>query len=162
MGKLFGTDGIRGIAGTDISCDLAMKIGRAVAYALTRRQKKSPNILIGRDTRISGQMIESALIAGICSSGANCCLAGVIPTPAVSLLVQKHGCDAGIMISASHNPMEFNGIKIFNDVGLKLSDELEFEIEQYILDSKNQIPIKVGKEIGRASLYKDAVSDYVD
>ena len=162
MGKLFGTDGIRGIAGTDISCDLAMKIGRAVAYALTRRQKKSPNILIGRDTRISGQMIESALIAGICSSGANCCLGGVLPTPAVSLLVQKHGFDAGIMISASHNPMEFNGIKIFNNVGLKLSDELEFEIEQYILDSKNQIPVKVGREIGRASLYKDAVSDYVD
>ena len=162
MGKLFGTDGIRGIAGKDISCEFAMKIGRAVAYALTKHQENRPKILIGRDTRISGQMLESALIAGICSSGANCCLTGVIPTPAISMLVEKYGCDAGIMISASHNPMEFNGIKIFNNVGLKLSDQLELEIEQYILESKNEIPPKVGEEIGKVSFCEDAVSDYVD
>ena len=129
MGKLFGTDGIRGVVGTELSCELAMKVGKAAAYVLAKHNRNKPNIIIGRDTRISGQMLEAALVAGICSVGADCLLAEVVPTPAISLLSKKYKCDAGIMISASHNPAEFNGIKIFNGEGLKLSDELESEIK---------------------------------
>ena len=113
MGKLFGTDGVRGVAGEDLSCELAMKIGRGAAAVLTQNTGRKPRILIGKDTRISGDMLECALAAGLCSVGADVELLGVIPTPAVAYLVGKYGADAGVVISASHNPMEFNGIKIF-------------------------------------------------
>lgn len=162
MGKLFGTDGIRGVVGADLSCELAMKIGKVAAYVLTKHGKSKPNIIIGRDTRISGQMLEAALIAGICSVGADCLLAEVVPTPAISLLTKKYKCDAGIMISASHNPAEFNGIKIFNGEGLKLSDELELEIEELIFNCDDKIIFENNRELGRSFLCKNAVTDYVD
>ncbi len=162
MGKLFGTDGIRGVVGTELSCELAMKVGKAAAYVLAKHGKSKPNIIIGRDTRISGQMLEAALVAGICSVGADCLLAEVVPTPAISLLTKKYKCDAGIMISASHNPAEFNGIKIFNGEGLKLSDELELEIEEFIFNFDDKIIFDNNKEIGRSFFCKNAVADYVD
>lgn len=162
MGKLFGTDGIRGVVGVELSCELAMKIGKAAAYVLAKHNKNKPNIIIGRDTRISGQMLEAALVAGICSVGADCLLAEVVPTPAISLLSKKYKCDAGIMISASHNPAEFNGIKIFNGEGLKLSDELELEIEEFIFNNDNKIVRENNREIGRSFFCKNAVRDYVD
>lgn len=164
MSKLFGTDGVRGIAGKELSCELAMKIGMAAAFVLTKHCKNPPKILIGRDTRISGQMIESALVSGICFAGADCFLTGVIATPAVSFLVEKYGYDAGIMISASHNPVEFNGIKIFNSLGLKLSDELELEIENFIYnyDRNKQLNFRKKNTFGECFTCKNAIDDYVD
>ncbi len=163
MGRLFGTDGARGIANTELTCELAMQIGRAAAVVLTRHsQEEKPMILIGRDTRISSKMLEAALVAGLCSVGADVTLIGVIPTPAVAYLVGKYDCDAGIMISASHNPVEFNGIKIFNNQGYKLSDEIENEIEALILDTPDQIPLKQGVELGRVFQRRSAVHDYVN
>lgn len=162
MGKLFGTDGIRGVVGEELSCELAMKVGKAAAYVLAKHNKNKPNIIIGRDTRISGQMLEAALVAGICSVGADCLLAEVVPTPAISLLSKKYKCDAGIMISASHNPAEFNGIKIFNSEGLKLSDELELEIEDFILNCDDKMLLDNDREPGRSFFCKNAVNDYVD
>ena len=113
MGRLFGTDGARGVANADLTCELAMNIGRAAAMVLGKGGKRHPKILIGKDTRISSDMLESALAAGLCSIGANVVHLGVVPTPAVAYLVKRYGADAGVMISASHNPCEFNGIKIF-------------------------------------------------
>lgn len=162
MGKLFGTDGIRGIVGSELSCELAMKVGKAAAYVLAKHNNNKPNIIIGRDTRISGQMLEAALVAGICSVGADCLLAEVVPTPAISLLSKKYKCDAGIMISASHNPAEFNGIKIFNSEGLKLSDELELEIEEFIFNDNDKIVCENNRQVGRSFFCKNAVCDYVD
>ena len=118
MGKLFGTDGVRGVAGKDLTCELALQIGRATAAELTSLDGHRPRILIGKDTRVSGDMLECTLAAGLCSVGADVDLLGVIPTPGVAYLVRKYGADAGIVISASHNPMEFNGIKIFKGDGV--------------------------------------------
>ena len=125
MGRLFGTDGIRGIVGKNLTVDQAFKIGQAVATVLTEEKGKSPLILIGKDTRISSDMLECALTAGICSVGGNVLPLGVIPTPAVAFLTVQEKADAGIVISASHNPYEHNGIKVFNGQGYKLSDEKE-------------------------------------
>ena len=110
MGRLFGTDGARGIANTELTCELAMQIGRAAALVLTKHQSRKPKILIGRDTRISSSMLEAALVAGLCSVGADAELIGVIPTPGVAYLVSRYEADAGIMISASHIPVVFHGI----------------------------------------------------
>ena len=118
MGKLFGTDGARGVAGKDLTPELAMQIGRAAAAVLAGKTQHRPRFIIGKDTRISGDMLESALAAGLCSVGADVELLGVIPTPAVAHLVRKYGADAGVVISASHNPVEFNGIKLFGGEGL--------------------------------------------
>lgn len=161
MGRIFGTDGARGIAGTELSCELVMKIGRAAAYVLTKHFSQRPMILIGRDTRISSKMLESALIAGICSVGSDTTSIGVVPTPAVAFLVGHYHCDAGIMISASHNPVEYNGIKIFHGDGYKLSDELEEEIEHYVLDCPDQIPLKTGCDLGRSFARRNATNDYI-
>ena len=136
MGRLFGTDGARGVANTELTCELAMNIGRAAAMVLTSDEVEHPTFLIGKDTRISGDMLEGALVAGLCSVGANVKILGVVPTPAVAYLVNKYKADAGIMISASHNPFEFNGIKLFNDEGFKLPDELEEQIESIVLDNE--------------------------
>ena len=125
MGKYFGTDGVRGVAGADLTCELAMKIGRGAAAVLTGSTGHRPRILIGKDTRQSGDMLEAALTAGLCSVGADVESLGVLPTPAVAYLVGRYNADAGIVISASHNPMEFNGIKIFAGTGYKLPDEVE-------------------------------------
>ena len=162
MGRLFGTDGARGVANTELTCELAMNIGRAAAMVLTSDTVEHPTFLIGKDTRISGDMLEGALVAGLCSVGANVKILGVVPTPAVAYLVQKYKADAGIMISASHNPYEFNGIKLFNDEGFKLPDELEEQIESIVLD--NEIPYKVceGDDLGSVEYLANAADEYID
>ena len=148
MGKLFGTDGIRGVVGITLTVDLAFKVGQAVATVLQEESGKRPTILIGKDTRISSDMLECALIAGICSVGGNVLPLGVIPTPGVAYLTVQEKADAGIVISASHNPYEYNGIKVFNGQGYKLSDEMELRVEELILAYAHMTP-KSGDEIGR-------------
>ena len=162
MGKLFGTDGVRGVAGKDLTCELALQIGRATAAELTSLDGHRPRILIGKDTRVSGDMLECTLAAGLCSVGADVDLLGVIPTPGVAYLVRKYNADAGVVISASHNPMEFNGIKIFKGDGYKLPDEVENRIEAHIFKNCEDIKICDGAEIGRVHRLDTAVDDYVD
>lgn len=161
LGRLFGTDGARGVANTEITCELAMKIGRAAAMVLTEHTKERPRVLIGMDTRASSQMLESAIAAGLCSVGADVNLLGEIPTPAVAYLVRKYKYDAAIMISASHNPCEYNGIKIFQGNGYKLPDALEEEIESIILDESQIPPIKIGGDVGRIKRSRTAAADYI-
>ena len=162
MGRLFGTDGARGVANSELTAELAMNIGRAAAMVLISDEVEHPTILIGKDTRLSGDMLEGALIAGLSSVGANVGLLGVVPTPAVAYLVGKYNADAGIMISASHNPFEFNGIKIFSSDGCKLPDDLENRIEEIVLD--NVVPYALAKDenIGKVTGMDDAVEDYID
>lgn len=161
MGRLFGTDGARGIANTELTCETAMQIGRAAALVLTEATHHRPCILIGKDTRASSSMLESAITAGLCSVGADVRLLGEVPTPAVAYLVGKYHADAGVMISASHNPCEYNGIKLFNGNGFKLSDELEAQIEAIVLDGAEPIPEKVGGEVGRVHYEHKAAEDYI-
>ena len=160
MGRLFGTDGARGVANSELTCELAMQIGRAAAMVLTQHNNKRPKVLIGMDTRASSQMLESAISAGLCSVGADVMLLGEIPTPAVAYLVRKYEYDAAVMISASHNPCEYNGIKIFQGNGYKLPDALEEEIESIILDKTQVPPIKVGGEVGRIIRSRTSIIDY--
>lgn len=162
MGRLFGTDGARGVANSELTCELAMEIGRAAAMVLTDSQHRKAKILIGKDTRLSSDMLEGALTAGLCSVGADVIILGVVPTPAVAFLVGKYKADAGIMISASHNPHEFNGIKIFSGDGYKLPDTLEEEIEAIVLDKIKNPTIAVGPNIGHVNYADNAVRDYVD
>lgn len=162
MGRLFGTDGARGVANTELTCELAMNIGKAAAMVLTKEANKKPFVIIGKDTRMSSDMLENALAAGFCSVGADVEILGVVPTPAVALLVKKYNADAGVMISASHNPCEFNGIKIFNSKGYKLSDSLEEQIENIVIDNAIPYPQKVGGEVGRITYSKRSVEDYVN
>ena len=147
MGKLFGTDGIRGVVGETLTAELAYQVGRAVTTVLTEELGHKPIITIGKDTRISSDMLESALMAGICSVGGDVMPFGTIPTPAVAFLTVQEHADAGIVISASHNPYEHNGIKVFNGQGYKLSDEMEAKVEELILYHTN-IPAKTHGEIG--------------
>ncbi len=162
MAKLFGTDGIRGIANSELTCELALKVGKAVAQVLAGSYDHTPKILIGKDTRISSDMIECALLSGICSVGAAGISLGIVPTPAVAYLVKKYGADAGIMISASHNSYEFNGIKIFDKNGYKLSDSIEEQIETIILDSSYSFPLLAGKSIGKIIHNDNAARDYIN
>ena len=162
MGKYFGTDGVRGVAGADLTCELAMKIGRGAAAVLTGSTGHRPRILIGKDTRQSGDMLEAALTAGLCSVGADVESLGVLPTPAVAYLVRKYNADAGVVISASHNPMEFNGIKIFAGSGYKLPDEVENQIEDYIDNDCAGIQLMTGDDVGRVYRRDDGLQDYVD
>lgn len=164
MARLFGTDGVRGIANADLNCDLAMNIGRAAALVLTEGKEDNarPLILIGYDTRISSQMLEAALSAGICSVGADVLQVGVVPTPAVAYLVKAYGCDAGVMISASHNPCEYNGIKLFSGTGYKLSDELEDKIEAIVKTGVLSSGLPTGGGIGRITVKQNAVQDYIN
>ncbi len=161
MGKLFGTDGARGIANTELTCELAMAIGRAAAMVLIETAGQHPAVLIGKDTRASSDMLEAALTAGLCSVGADVLPLGVIPTPAVAYLVSRYEAAAGIMISASHNPCEYNGIKIFDGKGYKLPDTLETEIEAIVLDGKKAPPSPIGGGVGRILPPRPAVEDYV-
>ena len=161
MGRLFGTDGARGVANSEITCELAMQIGRAAAMVLTEHTNERPKVLIGMDTRASSQMLESAIAAGLCSVGADVNLLGEIPTPAVAYLVKKYNYDAAIMISASHNPCEYNGIKIFQGNGYKLPDSIEEEIESIILDKSQVPPIKIGGDVGRIKRSRTAAADYI-
>lgn len=164
MGRLFGTDGARGVAVTELTCELAMQIGRAAAAVLTRHKEdgERANILIGKDTRISSDTLEAALIAGITSVGVDVRLLGVVPTPAVAYLVTAHKADAGVMISASHNSVEYNGIKLFSGTGFKLPDSVEEEIEELILDTPDQIQLKNGCDIGRVSVLSSAAEEYIN
>ena len=162
MGRLFGTDGARGVANTEISCELAMNIGKAVAMVLTDTQKKRPRVLIGTDTRISKDMLEAAIACGLCSVGADVMTLGVVPTPAVAYLVNRYQYDAAVMISASHNPCEYNGIKIFKSDGYKLPDAIEDEIEAIILDEAAVPPLKIGGEVGRIRTCDNTVRDYIE
>lgn len=162
MGRLFGTDGVRGVAGTELTIELATRLGQAGAYVLTKEQAHQPTIIVGCDTRISGGMLASALMAGICSVGANAIYAGVMPTPAIAYLTRKHKVDAGVVISASHNPMEFNGIKFFNGDGYKLSDALEDEIEALIASEMKDIALPTGSGIGKIEYRFDMIREYVD
>ncbi len=161
MARMFGTDGVRGVANTELTVELAMSIGRAAAMVLAKESAR-PKVLIGMDTRASGNMFESALSAGLCSVGADAVLAGVVPTPAVAYLVQKYGCDAGIMISASHNPCEYNGIKLFSGDGYKLPDELEDEIEEIVTRPDKGRPAPTHGDVGRVTVAEEAAADYID
>ncbi|MDY4078550.1 MAG: phosphoglucosamine mutase [Clostridium sp.] len=161
MGRMFGTDGVRGIANKDLTSEMAYNLGRAGAYVLTEGAHK-PKILVGKDTRISGDMLESALVAGILSVGAEAITLGVIPTPAVAHLTRKYGADAGVMISASHNPVEYNGIKFFDNNGYKLPDELEDEIQGVIESGFEGVPSPIGGDIGKAQVEVGALDDYID
>ena len=162
MGKLFGTDGVRGIANKDLTAELALKIGRAAATVLLKEcHSAKPAVLIGKDTRASGDMLEAALTAGFTSVGCNVVSIGVVPTPAVAYLTVEYGCEAGVMISASHNPCEYNGIKIFQKNGYKLDDAIEEEIENIIFNEGQEFPVKLGGEVGNRIYCKTAVSDYI-
>lgn len=161
MGRLFGTDGVRGIANSELTAELAYKLGQAGAYVLTAETKHTPKILVGMDTRISGDLLEAALVAGICSVGAEAICLGIIPTPAVAYLTRFYKADAGVVISASHNPFEFNGIKFFNNNGYKLPDATEERIEGIILDNAENIPMPLGTEVGFKSEKEDALEDYI-
>ena len=162
MGRLFGTDGIRGIAGSELNGELAMSIGRAAAAVLTEGCRRRPIFVIGTDTRMSSDMLSAAVSAGLCSVGADVISLGVIPTPAVAYLVEKYKADAGIMISASHNTSEYNGIKIFSGDGYKLPDALEERIEDIVLDRVGEPAVVTGDGIGKITLRPSAAKDYID
>ncbi|MEG2361001.1 MAG: phosphoglucosamine mutase [Christensenella sp.] len=161
MARLFGTDGVRGIANEKLTSKLAYDLGRAGAYCLTN-EIHNARILIGKDTRGSGDMLESALVAGICSAGAEAVVACTLPTSAIAYLTRHSGYDAGVVISASHNTVEYNGIKFFNSNGYKLADELEDRIENIIMNNSETIPQPTGKKIGRRVRLKKAAQDYID
>ena len=161
MSRMFGTDGVRGIANTELTADLAYALGRAGAFVLTEGTHK-PKILVAKDTRISGDMLEAALVAGILSVGAEAVILGVVPTPAVAHLTRKYNADAGVMISASHNPVEYNGIKFFDGRGYKLSDELEDQIQAVIEGNFADVPSPVGGAVGRSYTEETALREYID
>ena len=162
MRKYFGTDGIRRIANTELTPELVFKVAKAGAYVLAKHADHAPTILIGRDTRISGTLIESAMVAGFLSYGANVKLLGVIPTPAVAYLTKKLNADASVVISASHNTFEFNGIKYFSNKGMKIQDSLEEEIEE-IIESKEKMEklTAVNDKIGVSEYALDLIDEYV-
>lgn len=162
MSRLFGTDGVRGVANTELTPLLAMQLGAAGAYVLTEEHSYRPTIMVGCDTRISGDMLANALMAGICSVGANAVYVGVMPTPAIAYLTRKYKVDAGVVISASHNPVEFNGIKFFNGDGYKLSDEMEDRIESYIKDGNKNLPQPTGSRVGKIKYRRDAREEYIN
>lgn len=162
MGRLFGTDGIRGVANEWLTPELAMNVGRALGLVLSKEKHRRPVVMIGSDTRLSSEMLEMALSAGLHSVGADTISLGVISTPAVAYLVKKHKCRGGVVISASHNPFMYNGIKIFGEDGFKLSDELEEQIESIVLD-KSGIPTYIPNEkIGRRITLLNAKDEYIN
>ncbi|GER68611.1 phosphoglucosamine mutase [Weizmannia acidilactici] len=161
MGKYFGTDGVRGVANTELTPELAFKLGRYGGYVLTKHANERPKVLIGRDTRISGQMLEGALVAGLLSIGAEAMRLGVITTPGVAYLTKALGAQAGVMISASHNPVEDNGIKFFGPDGFKLSDDEEAEIEELLNHETDDLPRPVGKDLGIVSDYFEGSQKYL-
>ncbi len=162
MARLFGTDGVRGIANEELTPGFAMQLGQAGAYVLTKEKQHKPTIMVGCDTRISGDMLANALMAGACSVGANCIYVGVIPTPAVAYLTQKYRVDAGVVISASHNTVEFNGIKFFDGDGYKLPDALEDEIEDVIRRQLEGVKFPVGLGVGKIKYRTDAREEYIN
>ena len=161
MRKYFGTDGVRGVANTELDCDLAYKLGRAGGFVLAQGKEKV-KVIVGKDTRVSGDMLEAALIAGLMSVGCDVITVGVVPTPAVAYLTKKYGADCGVVISASHNPVEYNGIKFFNKDGYKLADEVEFTIEEYIDNIEKVDYNPVGDKVGKKIHMHDAQREYVE
>jgi len=162
MARLFGTDGVRGIANTELTCDLAYRLGQASAAVLASDVRR-PTILVGRDTRISGEMLESALVAGICSVGARAVLIEVMPTPAIAYLTRYYEADAGAVISASHNTVEYNGIKFFDKNGYKLPDAIEDKIEEIVQNGlPGEFEMPVGERVGRPVRQRNAARRYVD
>ena len=161
MSRLFGTDGVRGVANEELTPLLAMQLGQAGASVLTKETSHKPTIMVGCDTRISGDMLANALMAGACSVGANAVYVGVVPTPAVAYLTRKYHMDAGVVISASHNPVEFNGIKFFDANGYKLPDAMEDEIEAIIKNDMKDLTFPTGTGIGSITYRTDAREDYV-
>ncbi len=163
MRKYFGTDGIRRIANTDLSPSLVFKVAKAGASVLSKHTDHAPTVFIGRDTRISGTLIESAMVAGFLSYGANVKTLGVIPTPAVAYLTKKYGVDASVVISASHNTFEYNGVKYFSNKGMKIPDSLEEEIEE-IMDSDEKLSglTAVSEKIGVSENGENMIEDYID
>ena len=162
MARLFGTDGVRGVANEELTPLLAMQLGQAGAYVLTKEKAHKPTIMVGVDTRISGDMLANALMAGVCSVGANAIYVGVVPTPAVAYLTRKYKVDAGVVISASHNPVEFNGIKFFDGNGYKLPDEQEDEIEALIKSGMDDVKFPTGTGIGKIKYRTDAREEYIN
>ena len=159
--KYFGTDGVRGVANQELSPELAFRVGRAGGYVLTRHSdRKRPQVLVSRDTRVSGEMLESALIAGLLSVGIEVLRLGVVTTPGVAYLVRAQEADAGVMITASHNPIEYNGIKYFGSDGFKLSDELEYEIEQLLDAPADELPRPAAAGLGVVDDYKEGALKY--
>lgn len=161
MARLFGTDGVRGLANAELTPELAFKMGRAATYYFGK-EHKCPVFYIGRDTRISGHMLEAALAAGICSAGGEAVLLGVVPTPAVAYLTQKHGAQAGVVISASHNPFPDNGIKFFAGTGYKLPDTVEDELEKLIAAEPDTMPRPTAGDVGFITYKHDLLQEYVD
>ncbi len=161
MRKYFGTDGVRGIANTELTCDLTYKLGRAGGYVLAQGKEKV-KVIVGKDTRISGDMLEASLISGLMSVGCDVITVGVVPTPAVAYLIKKYDADCGVVISASHNPVEYNGIKFFNEDGYKLDDEVELNIENYIDNIEKVDYYPVGEKVGKKIHMHDAQRDYID
>lgn len=162
MSRLFGTDGVRGVANEELTPQLAMQLGQAGAYVLSKENEHKPTIMVGCDTRISGDMLANALMAGACSVGANAVYVGVVPTPAVAYLTRKYKVDAGVVISASHNPVEFNGIKFFDGNGYKLPDSLEDEIEELIRNGMQGIKFPIGAGVGKIKYRTDAREEYIN
>ncbi len=161
MNRLFGTDGVRGLANEELTCNLAYRIGAAGAYVLTKG-KKDAKIIVGKDTRVSGDMLEAALISGICSVGVDVECLEVVPTPAIPYLIREHGADAGVMISASHNPVEYNGIKFFSKTGYKLTDEIEDEIEGHVNNGLVEIELPSGDGVGIREINPKGLDDYIE
>lgn len=162
MSRMFGTDGVRGVANKELSAELALKLGKAGAYVLSKNSDHKPVILVGCDTRISGDMLANALMAGICSVGADSVFLGILPTPAVAYLTRTGMADAGVVISASHNPVEFNGIKFFDANGYKLEDSVEDEIEALINNDFSGITLPLKEKVGRITYDFEAYKKYVD
>lgn len=163
MGRLFGTDGVRGIANKELTGELAYRLARAAGFYLTKEiQKRKPLIFIGKDTRVSGDMLESALAAGMNSAGIDVIKLGVIPTPGVSYLTSISAADGAVMISASHNPIEDNGIKFFDGEGYKLTDDMEESIEEILVDKYDEIPLPVSTRVGKIEAGEDLITKYID
>lgn len=162
MSRLFGTDGVKGIANLELTAELALKLGRAGAIVLRKHKKSAPKIILGRDTRISGDMLEAGLIAGFCSAGAQVICVGTMPTSAIAYLIKKYKADAGVVVSASNKSMEYNGIKFFDKYGYKLSGDTEREIEEYILGERETGELPLGAELGKVSRVDTGKRDYVD
>lgn len=159
LGVFFGTDGVRGVANVELTNEMAYKLGRFGAAVITKKRKNA-KIIVGKDTRISGDMLEASIVSGILSAGCDVIKVGIIPTPAIPRLIKEFEASAGVMISASHNPFEYNGIKFFCEEGYKLPDSVENEIESYIIENKDIDEIPSGKEIGKVTFAKDGIDIY--